>query len=101
MNRRDCEQVSPFPRVMRPLLVVFALIGLATTATPVLAQHDNPSGFHVVAFSTGATMMSVDAVNRELTTRGFSALSNDGISYGVTGHYAFGRALLGIDVART
>jgi hypothetical protein len=45
--------------------------------------------------------MSVDPMNAVLVGASFPGLSNDGISYGASGYYAFGRALLGADVART
>src|SRR5258708_37484035 len=45
--------------------------------------------------------MALAALDAELASARFSGLSNQGISYGATGHYAFGRALLGADVAHT
>ncbi|MES2178697.1 MAG: hypothetical protein V4550_12630 [Gemmatimonadota bacterium] len=70
------------------------LIALLSTAS-------QGQGFHAVVFTTGATTMSVDALNGVLTTARFSGLSNDGISYGANGYVALGRALLGVDVAKT
>ena len=46
-------------------------------------------------------MMSVDGLNGMLRNARFAGLSNDGISYGFGGYYAYGRALLGADVSHT
>jgi hypothetical protein len=57
--------------------------------------------FHALVLTTGATTMSVDALNGVLTGERFAGLSNDGISYGASGYFAFGRALLGGEFSRT
>ncbi len=82
--------------IMRPSIVCCAL-SLFCAVAPVRAQRQDASGFHVVAFTTGATVMSVSSINSLLTAANFAGLSTDGISYGLTAHYAFGRALLGVD----
>ena len=43
----------------------------------------------------------MDAINGMLATAGFAALPRAGVSVGLGGYYAYGRALLGADVART
>jgi hypothetical protein len=88
---------------MRSLLIQSSVAFLVAAAPAVGAQSTayEPTAFHVVGFSTGATSMSVSAINSQLTQAGFAGLSNDGISYGVTGHFAWGRAHLGVDVTRT
>lgn len=68
-------------------------------AQPARAQE--PGAFNALVFTSGATTMSVDGLNRVLTDARFAGLSNDGISYGLSGYYAYGRALLGLDIART
>lgn len=56
--------------------------------------------FHALVFTSGAMMMKVDGLNGMLTNARFAGLSNDGVSYGVNGYYAYGRAMLGADVSR-
>ena len=89
------------PRTMSTLRTATTALALALTASRAAAQQEEVIPFHVVGFTAGATTMSVDALNGQLTPAGFAGLSNDGISYGVTGRYAFGRALLGLEAART
>lgn len=77
---------------------------LALAAREVGAQgpgSGNAIPFHALVLMTGATTMSVDQVNTVLVSTSFPGLSNDGISYGASGYYAFGRAMLGADFART
>ena len=77
------------------------LAALLASSAAARAQRAEQPAFSVLTFATGATFMSVDALNGALTSAAFPGLSNDGISYGVTGHYALGRAVLGLDAART
>ena len=77
------------------------LAALLASSAAARAQRAEQPAFSVLTFATGATFMSVDALNGALTSAAFPGLSNDGISYGVTGHYAVGRAVLGMDAART
>lgn len=90
---------------MRPAALRYAIaFGFAPLLVPVLyaqAQQARPQTFHALVLTTGAMTMKVDALNGALTGARFAGLSNDGISYGATGHYAHGRALLGLDYART
>ena len=46
-------------------------------------------------------MMSVDALNARMTTSQFAGLSNDAVSYGASGYFAYGRALIGAEVHRS
>ena len=57
--------------------------------------------FHALVLSTGMSTMSVDALNARMTPSQFAPLSNDAVSYGVSGYVAIGRALLGAEVARS
>ena len=57
--------------------------------------------FHALALSTGMSTMSVDALNERLTPSQFAPLSNDAVSYGASGYLASGRALVGVEVARS
>lgn len=57
--------------------------------------------FHVIALSTGMSTMSVSPLNARLTSAQFAPLSNDAASYGASGHYAVGRALLGAELFRS
>ena len=82
-----------------PMRLPLALT-LLLASVPAAAQTEPPA-FHVIAFTTGATTMSVDPINAVLTQANFAGLSNDGISYGATAHYAFGRALLGANYSQT
>src|SRR5260221_6959355 len=77
------------------------IVAMSALAGRVGAQSNDAHPFHVLAFTSGAINMAVDALNTQLAAARFSGLSNHGISYGATGHYAFGRALLGADVAHT
>lgn len=80
---------------------VLFVVAVCGGAARVGAQSDDARPFHVVAFTTGATAMDVSALNTQLSAARFAGLSNGGVTYGATGHYAFGRALLGADIART
>jgi hypothetical protein len=85
-------------------VICLAVFPLASAVSPIHAQnlgYGESQPFHALVLTTGATTMSVDAINAVLTSSQFAGLSNDGISYGVSGYYAFGRALLGADYART
>lgn len=62
---------------------------------------DAQQPFHALVFTTGATTMKVDALNSTLASGHYAGLSNDGISYGASAHYAFGRAMLGADFSKT
>ncbi|MEP6621052.1 MAG: hypothetical protein ABJE47_17125 [bacterium] len=89
---------------LRPVsrFVVVAL--LITSAAPTYAQSRDLSRelpFHTIALTTGATSTSVDALNAVLIGAHFAGLSNDGISYGGTGYFSVGRAMIGFDAART
>ena len=80
-----------------------AVVLLMLAVSAIGAQGSGSGGarpFHALVLSTGATTVSVDPLNRVLTSARFAGLSNDGISYGVSGYYAVGRALLGADVSR-
>ena len=57
--------------------------------------------FHAAGLSTGAATMSVDALNARLAAGRFAGLSNDAVTYGATGYYAVGRALLGASAHRS
>lgn len=87
---------------LRHVLRGAVLVILATPALPAQGPGlgDRPP-FHVLAFTTGATTMAVDALNAVLMGQRFSGLSNDGIGYGISAHGAFGRALIGADLTRT
>jgi hypothetical protein len=56
--------------------------------------------FNALVFMTGATTMSVDALNAQLTNAHFAGLSNDGVSYGASGYFTWGRAMLGAEFSR-
>src|SRR5258708_22820650 len=89
---------------MRSILAgpaVLLVVAACSVAEKAGAQSDDARPFHVLALTTGATNMTVDALNTQLAAARFSGLSNQGITYGATGHYAFGRSLIGADVART
>ena len=86
--------VSRFHRVL-PLAVALATVSVAPI---VRGQESAP--FHALAFTSGATMMKVDGLNGMLRDARFAGLSNDGVSYGMSGYYAYGHALLGADVSR-
>lgn len=89
---------------MRPVLRYAIAFGFAPLCAPVAhaqVEQTRPQAFHAIVVTTGATTMKVDALNGSLTGARFAGLSNDGISYGASGHYAHGRAMLGVDYART
>jgi hypothetical protein len=81
-------------------LVLVLLVPAVQAQSPGIGEHQP---FHALVLTTGATTMSVDAINAALqsATPVFAGLSNDGITYGASGYYAFGRALLGADYSRT
>ena len=89
---------SLFPLVRGAIVLLMFTTSAGGAQSPGLGD-DRP--FHALVFTTGATTMSVDALDAVLTGQRFAGLSNDGISYGASGYYSFGRALLGADVART
>jgi opacity protein-like surface antigen len=67
-----------------------------------LAQRSSePGPFHVLVLTTGMSRMSVEALNARTTAANFAPLSDDAVSYGASGHVAFGRALLGAEVHRS
>lgn len=83
-------------------LSIVTLAGSGPLAEPVRAQRDTGAHpFHALVVSTGMTRMSVDAINARTTAARYAGLSDDAVSYGASGHYAFGRALLGVDVHRS
>lgn len=82
--------------------VVFGILPLLPSA--IAAQenaHSRPRAFHALVLTTGATRMKVDGLNGVLTNARYAGLSNDGISYGGSAHYGYGRAMIGADLART
>ncbi|CAN5364010.1 hypothetical protein BH09GEM1_BH09GEM1_26360 [soil metagenome] len=87
----------PVPRFQRSLPVSLAIVAFAFGAPLAHGQEARP--FHALVFTSGATTMKVDGLNGMLTNAHFAGLSNDGISYGLTGYYAYGRAMLGADVS--
>lgn len=93
------------PMSQSPLVVVSRAISMLAASACILSAQAPGYGdhqpFHAIVATTGAATMSVDAINAVLTKNGFSGLSTDGISYGVGGYYAFGRALLGADYTKT
>lgn len=87
---------------MRPSSLRIAAAGLLILPGAGTAQsQDAPRPFHAFVLTTGASAMSVDALNTHLKNAQFAGLSNDGVSYGASGYYAYGRAMLGADVARS
>jgi hypothetical protein len=83
-------------------LSLIALAGSGPLAQPLRAQRElDARPFHAMVVSTGMTRMSVDAINARTTAARYAGLSDDAVSYGASGHYAFGRALLGADVHRS
>ncbi|MEO8562164.1 MAG: hypothetical protein ABI601_08830 [bacterium] len=56
--------------------------------------------FHAVLLTTGMTTMSVDPLNARMTSNQFAGLSNDAVSYGASGYFSYGRALLGAELHR-
>ena len=79
------------------LLLLFG----ATAAHAQRRSAGDGRSFHTLVLTTGMTSMSVGPLNAVLTNNRFAGLSSDGISYGASAYYAFGKALLGADVART
>lgn len=78
------------------------VLGILLAAAPRLAAQDQYRGpFHVVAGAVGATTLKVETLNVFLTRAQFAGLSNDGVSYGGTGYFAVGRALLGGEVTHS
>jgi len=80
---------------------VIATLGAATGivhAQNVGAGDGRP--FHALVLTTGMGTMSVDALNARMTPAQFAPLSNDAVSYGASGYYAVGRALLGAEASR-
>jgi hypothetical protein len=57
--------------------------------------------FGVLALTTGMATMSVDALNARMVPAQYASLSNDAVSYGVSGYFAYARALLGAEVHRS
>jgi hypothetical protein len=56
--------------------------------------------FGVLALSTGMATMSVDALNARMVPSQYASLSNDAVSYGGSGYFSYGRALLGAELHR-
>ena len=83
------------------LAAIIALTSCASRASAQARDLGRELPFHTIALTTGATTMSVDPLNVFLTTARFAGLSNDGISYGATGYFSVGRAMIGFDAART
>lgn len=81
--------------------IAFGLAPVCAHVVHAQGEQARPQAFHAIALTTGATTMKVDALNASLTGARFAGLSSDGISYGVSGHYAYGRAMLGVDYSRT
>jgi hypothetical protein len=77
------------------LLVLLCLAGHAAAAQRSHRDDDQP--FHALVLSTGMSTMSVDPLNARLTSSSFAGLSNDAVSYGASGYFAVGRALLGAE----
>jgi hypothetical protein len=57
--------------------------------------------FHALVLTTGMSTMSVDPINARMAPTQFAPLSNDAVSYGASGYFAVGRALLGAEVQRS
>ena len=87
----------PVSHSSRSLPLALALV-TASVFTP-RANAQDAQAFHALAFTSGAMMMKVDGLNGMLTNARFAGLSNDGISYGINGYLAYGRAMLGADVS--
>jgi len=88
------------PSRLHLLCASAAFVGVASaSAQGVGAGAGRP--FHSVTLSTGMSTMSVDALNERLAPSQFAPLSNDAVSYGASGYFAIGRALLGATVARS
>jgi hypothetical protein len=77
-----------------------ALVAAASaSAQGVGAGEGRP--FRTLVLTTGMSTMSVDALNARMAPSQFAPLSNDAVSYGASGYVAFGRALIGAEVARS
>ena len=96
---RPASQAAYRRTFVIPTFVILLVTSVIAGAQSPGAGDDHP--FHALVLATGATYMSVDALNAVLTSERYAGLSNDGISYGASGYLAFGRALLGADFART
>jgi hypothetical protein len=56
--------------------------------------------FHAVVVTTGMSTMSVDGINARMAPAQFAPLSSDAVSFGASGYFAVGRALLGAEAYR-
>lgn len=83
---------------------VTRLVVLVTIVLPPLHAQSPGIGdgrpFRAVALTFGTSSLSVDPVNAILSNAGFADLPTHAVTLGGGGYYAFGRALLGADVAR-
>lgn len=83
------------------LIATIAWVALPGAATAQGAGAGEGRPFSTLVLSTGATLMSVDAINARLIPAGFAGLSNDAITYGASGYVAIGRGLLGAELGRS
>lgn len=79
------------------LAAALSLMALrSSSAQNVGAGSGKPFG--VFALATGMATMSVDALNARLVPSQFASISNDAVSYGASGYFSYGRALLGAEL---
>ena len=83
------------------LLCVGAVLGGAVSASAQGVGAGPGRPFHALVLTTGMSAMSVGALNARMAASQFAPLSNDAVSYGVSGYLASGRAMVGAQVARS
>ena len=84
--------------VARSTLVLLALVSPSLRAQNPGLGEGRP--FRALVVSAGAASLSVAPLNAFLANSGFASVSRQGVSIGLNGYYAFGRALLGADLSR-
>ena len=88
------------PAARGVLALIVTLIAQRSAHAQNVGAGSQPS-FGALMLSTGMAMMSVDALNARMTSSQFAGLSNDAVSYGVSGRFAYSRALIGAEFNRS
>lgn len=84
----------------RLLCIGTALLAAASASAQGVGAGEGHS-FRALVLTTGMSTMSVDALNARMAPSQFAPLSNDAVSYGASGYFAVGRALIGAELARS
>lgn len=92
------QPIHPVARVGLAAALSLTALG-SSPAQNIGAGAGKPFG--VFALSTGLATMSVDALNARMVPAQYASISNDAVSYGASGYFSYGRALLGAQLHRS